>query len=169
MNLQATKIHQLQKELWTLKQQRKVASKVENQLLAKLLNMPTVEFALMETSWMEVKDVIKEAISAFAPGWSTGPYTACTCYLHLLLSLLKIFTVIWCRGWVAKWRCAEGILILKEEKSTVISQFRSISLLNVKGKIFIIISVNSQSTIRSTPLFKRVTSLECLVGSNTLV
>lgn len=57
MNLQATKIHQLQKEFWTLKQQRKVASKVKNQLLAKLLNMPTVEFALRETSWMEVEDV----------------------------------------------------------------------------------------------------------------
>lgn len=35
-----------------------------------------------------------------------------------------------------QWRSAEGVWISKEEKSTTIEQFRTISLFNVEGKIF---------------------------------
>lgn len=35
-----------------------------------------------------------------------------------------------------QWRCAEGVLIPKEEDSKRIDQFRMISMLSVEGKIF---------------------------------
>lgn len=109
--------------------------------------------------------MIKGARSASTPGPSKGPYTVYKCYPQLLLHLWKILRVIWRRGWVAKWRCGEGVWIPKEKKSTAISQFRSISLLSVERKIFISIL----STTTSTPLFRRVASLEGPVVWNTLV
>lgn len=51
--------------------------------------------------------------------------------------LWKILRVIWRRGKVAQqWRSAERVWVLKEKNSTTIQQFRTISLLNVDGKIF---------------------------------
>lgn len=55
----------------------------------------------------------------------------------LLGILWQIMRVIWRRGAVAdQWRQAEGVWIPKEEKSTKLEQFRTISLLCVEGKIF---------------------------------
>ena len=55
----------------------------------------------------------------------------------LLRTLWKILHVIWRRGAVAdQWRQVEGVWIPKEENSTKLEQFRSISLLSVEGKIF---------------------------------
>lgn len=45
--------------------------------------------------------------------------------------------MVWLRGTVSdQWRHAKGVWILKENNSTKLEQFRSISLLGVKGKIF---------------------------------
>lgn len=61
-------------------------------------------------------------------------YKRCPKLLH---HLWKILRVIWRRGKVSQqWRSAEGVWVPKEEKSTTIEQFRTISLLNVEGKIF---------------------------------
>lgn len=43
---------------------------------------------------------------------------------------------------VDSWLVAEGCFIPKEENSTGIKQFRTIPLLNVKGKIFLGILAN---------------------------
>ena len=44
---------------------------------------------------------------------------------------------MWVQNKVAKsWRRAEGVLIPKEHNATQIERFRTISLLNVEGKIF---------------------------------
>ena len=45
--------------------------------------------------------------------------------------------VVWRKGDVpVEWQQAEGIFVPKEEVSKDIGQFRTISLLNVEGKIF---------------------------------
>lgn len=92
---------------------------------------------MREPSWTEVQEVVKGARTASAPGPSGVPYTVYKRCPQLLRHLWKILRVIWRRGKVAgQWRCAEGVWIPKEENSKDISQFRTISLLSVEGKIF---------------------------------
>lgn len=80
---------------------------------------------------------MKGARTISAPGPSGVPYTVYKCCPQLLQHLWKILRVIWCRGQVAdQWRCTEGVWIPKEEDAKDISQFRTISLLSVEGKIF---------------------------------
>lgn len=99
--------------------------------------LPSVVFALREPTLSEVQEVVKGARTASAPGPSGVPYTVYKRCPQLLRHLWKILRVIWRRGKVAnQWRCAEGVWIPKEEDSKDISQFRTISLLSVEGKIF---------------------------------
>ncbi|XP_063058826.1 uncharacterized protein LOC134452393 [Engraulis encrasicolus] len=98
---------------------------------------PTVEFVMREPGWAEIQEVVKGARSASAPGPSGVPYTVYKRCPQLLRHLWKLLRVIWRRGHVAgQWRSAEGVWIPKEEDSKDISQFRTISLLSVEGKIF---------------------------------
>ncbi|KAL1266763.1 hypothetical protein QQF64_002438 [Cirrhinus molitorella] len=77
------------------------------------------------------------ARSRSAPGPSRVPYKVYKRCPVLLRILWKILRVIWRRGAVAdQWRQAEGVWIPKEENSTKLEQFRTISLLSVEGKIF---------------------------------
>ncbi|XP_049336392.1 uncharacterized protein LOC125802421 [Astyanax mexicanus] len=100
-------------------------------------DLPTMEFNLKEPSLKEVEEVVKAARSASAPGPSGTPYLVYKRCPGLLRHLWKILKVIWRRGKVAdQWRHAEGVWIPKEENSRDISQFRTISLLSVEGKVF---------------------------------
>lgn len=97
----------------------------------------TVDFVTREPSWTEVQEIVKGARTASAPGPSGVPYSVYKCCPQLLRHLWKILRVIWHSIKVAdQWRCAEGVWIPKEENSKDISQFRSISLLSIEGKIF---------------------------------
>ena len=61
-------------------------------------------------------------------------YKMCPLLLRRLWRLLK---VVWRKGDVpASWKEAEGIFTPKERNSKMVNQFRTISLLNVEGKIF---------------------------------
>ncbi|XP_035990671.1 uncharacterized protein LOC118562404 [Fundulus heteroclitus] len=98
---------------------------------------PTTEFNLKEPSLKEVEEVVKAARSASAPGPSGTPYLVYKRCPGIRRHLWRIMKVIWRRGKVAnQWRHAEGVWIPKEENSQDISQFRSISLLSVEGKVF---------------------------------
>ncbi|KAJ8333464.1 hypothetical protein SKAU_G00414720 [Synaphobranchus kaupii] len=98
---------------------------------------PTVEFNTRESTLKEVQEVVTAARASSAPGPSGVPYKVYKRCPELLRILWKILRVIWCRGTVAdQWRQAEGVWIPKEENSTMLEQFRSISLLSVEGKIF---------------------------------
>ena len=58
-------------------------------------------------------------------------------YPKLLQHLSRILRLIWRRGKVSQqWRSTEEVWVPKDEKSTTIKQFRTISLLNVDRKIF---------------------------------
>ena len=55
----------------------------------------------------------------------------------LLRRLWRLLKVVWWKGDVpASWKEAEGIFTPKEQDTKTINQFRTISLLNVEGKIF---------------------------------
>lgn len=55
--------------------------------------------------------------------------------------------VIWSKGTIpTSWRRAEGCFVPKEQGSTQINQFRTISLLSVEGKIFFAVLAKRMST-----------------------
>ena len=98
---------------------------------------PTTPLEMKEPTFAEIKQVIRKACSGSAPGPNGLPYKVyknCPTLLHRLWCLLKI---VWKKGKVPEsWKMAEGIFIPKEKNSTDVNQFRTISLLNVEGKMF---------------------------------
>ena len=85
----------------------------------------------------EVVEVVRKARAASAPGPNGIPYKLykyCPGVLRLLWNLLR---VAWKKQVIpSEWQRAVTIFIPKEQNSSMISQFRSIALLNVEGKIF---------------------------------
>ena len=88
-----------------------------------------------------------KARSCSAPGPSGIPYKVykkCPNFLRRLWQLLK---VVWRKGTVPDcWKQAEGCFVPKEKDSKTIKQFRTISLLNVEGKIFFSILANRMTS-----------------------
>ncbi|XP_062568263.1 uncharacterized protein LOC134230448 [Saccostrea cucullata] len=94
----------------------------------------------------EVADVIKKARGASAPGPNGVPYKVYKNCQRLTKRLWKLIRVIWRRDRLAdSWYRAEGCFIPKEEKSEALKQFRTISLLNVEGKIYLAILARRMS------------------------
>ena len=92
-------------------------------------HLPTTKFDLEEPSCKEVRDVVKAARSASAPGHSRipyGVYKRCPGLLQLLWGIIK---VIWWSG-----RVAESMWVLKGENSR--EQFKSIFCWILKAKSF---------------------------------
>lgn len=85
----------------------------------------------------EVAEVVRKARAASAPGpngISYKLYKYCPGVQRYLWNLLR---VAWKNQVIpSEWRRAVTVFIPKETNSTTISQFRSIALLNVEGKIF---------------------------------
>lgn len=76
----------------------------------------------------------RESSAPVPSGVPYNVYKNCTKLLHRLWRVLK---VTWRRGKDADtWRYTEGLHISKEGRSENIDQFRLISLLRVKSKIF---------------------------------
>ncbi|KAF7644984.1 hypothetical protein LDENG_00212670 [Lucifuga dentata] len=100
-------------------------------------------FNTREPTLAEVRDTVRAAQTSAAPGLSGVPYKAYKHCLRLLERLWRLIRVVWRRGRAAKqWRHAEGVWIPKEKDANDITQFRTISLLNVEGKIFFKILAN---------------------------
>ncbi|XP_052237947.1 uncharacterized protein LOC127849270 [Dreissena polymorpha] len=93
---------------------------------------PTSPLECKEPSLLEVKEGVRKARMGLAPGPNKIPYKVykmCPLLLRRLWNLLK---VIWRKGIIPdEWLHAEGIFTPKEKNSKHISQFRTISLLNV--------------------------------------
>ncbi|XP_052281306.1 uncharacterized protein LOC127878820 [Dreissena polymorpha] len=104
-----------------------------------------------EPSLLEVKEVVRKARMGSAPGPNKIPYKVykmCPLLLRRLWNLLK---VIWRKGIIPdEWLHAEGIFTPKEKNSKNISQFRTISLLKVEGKIFFAILARRLTTYLTT-------------------
>ncbi|XP_053395771.1 uncharacterized protein LOC128555950 [Mercenaria mercenaria] len=98
---------------------------------------PTTPLDIKEPTFQEVKDVVRKARAGSAPGPNGIPYKVYKMCPYLLRRLWSLLRVIWRKGKIPDcWQHAEGIFIPKEKNSTHINQFRTISLLNVEGKIF---------------------------------
>ena len=95
-------------------------------------------FDMSELQLKEVREVIRKARASSAPGLSGTLYKVYKNCPKLLLRLWKILQVFWRRRIPDQWRVAEGVWIPKEENSTQLDQFCSISLLCVEGKILLL-------------------------------
>lgn len=94
---------------------------------------PSTLFNMNEPTLKEVREVIRSARAALAPGPSRVLYKVFKNCPRLLERLWKIYRVIWRKGKVPQqWRYAEGVWIPKEENASNIKQFRTISLLSVE-------------------------------------
>ena len=98
------------------------------------------DFDMREPTLKEARDVIKKARSGSAPGPNGIAYKVYKSCEKITSRLWRLLRVIWRRGKLAdSWMEAEGCFVPKEEDSENLGQFRTISLLNVEGKIFLAI------------------------------
>ncbi|XP_056314571.1 uncharacterized protein LOC130229674 [Danio aesculapii] len=99
---------------------------------------PSILFRSEEPSWQEVNTFLRKARAKSAPGPNGIPYKVYKCCERLRRRLWKLLRVAWKKDFLAdSWLVAEGCFIPKEGNSSGIKQFRTISLLNVEGKIFL--------------------------------
>ena len=108
---------------------------------------PTTPLDVKEPSFKEITEVVKKARIGSAPGPHDIPYKVykmCPKFLRRLWNLLK---VIWRKCKVPEcWQQAEGIFTTKEKRSKHVTDFRTISLLNVEGKIFFAVLARRMTT-----------------------
>ena len=98
---------------------------------------PETPLDTKEPSLSEVQHVVKKARTGSAPGPNGIPYRVYKMCPGILRKLWTLLRVIWRKGKIPDcWKRAEGIFAPKEKDSKDIGQFRTISLLNVEGKIF---------------------------------
>ncbi|XP_052271949.1 uncharacterized protein LOC127872660 [Dreissena polymorpha] len=100
-------------------------------------NEPEKQQNATEPTLGEVKEAVKKARAASAPGPNAFPYKVYKMCPLLLKRLWRLLKVVWRKGDVPEaWKKAEGIFTPKERNYKTVNQFRTISLLNVDGKIF---------------------------------
>ena len=108
---------------------------------------PQVEFKAEPPSWKEFQAVLKKARTKSAAGPNGVPYKFyknCPGVAKLLWWYIK---GLWKKNTMSDtWRRAEGVLIPKEHGASEIGKFRTISLLNVEGKLFWKLKSNSVTT-----------------------
>ena len=101
------------------------------------VDTPETPFDSREPTFTEIKEVVKKSRSCSAPGPNGIPYKVYKQCPSLLRKLWQLLKVIWRKGTIPpEWQTAEGIFTPKEKDSKDVTQFRTISLLNVEGKIF---------------------------------
>ena len=98
---------------------------------------PFFEFNDSPPSWGEFNKHLRKTRSKSAPGPNGVPYIVykrCPGLARLLFFYLR---GMWKNKVISKsWRKAEGIFIPKEDGATSVEKFRTISLLNVEGKLY---------------------------------
>ena len=97
----------------------------------------SVEFDNSLPSWRAFNKRLRKTRSKSAPGPNGVPYLVykrCPGVARLLWSYLR---GMWKNNTMSEsWRKAEGIFIPKEDGATSVEKFRTISLLNVEGKLY---------------------------------
>lgn len=95
----------------------------------------------------EIGEVIKRAGSASVPGLNGIPCKLYKNCLQVAKILWKLIRVAWKnQAILLEWQQAVGVFIPKEQNSATISQFRSIALLNMEGKIFFSVLVRRMTS-----------------------
>ena len=85
----------------------------------------------------EFTEKLKKTRSKSAPGPNGIPYLVYKRCPEIAKLMFNYLRGLWVRNQISEsWKEAEGVLIPKEEGATDISKFRTISLLNVEGKLF---------------------------------
>ena len=96
-----------------------------------------VEFDDNPPAYKEFAKKLRKTRSKSAPGPNGVPYVVykrCPGVAKLLWNYLRL---LWKRNILSDaWREAEGVFIPKEEGANTVKKFRTISLLNVEGKLF---------------------------------
>ncbi|MEL7079400.1 MAG: Ulp1 family isopeptidase, partial [Cyanobacteria bacterium J06582_2] len=97
----------------------------------------SVEFDKGLPSWTAFNRRLRKTRSKSAPGPNGVPYLVykrCPGVARLLFSYLK---GMWKKNAISdSWQEAEGLFIPKEDGATVVEKFRTVSLLNVEGKLY---------------------------------
>ena len=108
---------------------------------------PKVQFDMKEPTFAELTEVIRNARSKSAPGYSGTSYKVYKKCPLLVKRLHKLMKVVWRQQKIPEcWKLPEGCLILKEEDSRVIKHFRTISVLSVEGKRFFSVMSHRMTT-----------------------
>ena len=98
---------------------------------------PTVDFDDSLPSWKEFNEKLQRTRNKSAPGPNGVPYLVykkCPGLARLLYGYLK---GLWRKNCISRtWREADGVFIPKEDGAKEVKEFRTISLLNVEGKLF---------------------------------
>ena len=98
---------------------------------------PEVAFNNDVPSWAEFNKHLRKTRSKSAPGPNGVPYIVykrCPKVARLLWLYLR---GMWKKNMISEsWRTAEGVFIPKEDGATSVDKFRTISLLNVEGKLY---------------------------------
>ena len=112
---------------------------------------PKTPFDTSPPRLSEIRDVLKRARSASAPGPNGLPYKVYKSCPQVTKILWKLMSVAWKKQSIpAEWQEAVGIFIPKEQNSSNISQFRTIALLNVEGKVFFSVLARRMTSFLST-------------------
>jgi hypothetical protein len=108
---------------------------------------PTVPLNSTPPTFKEVEDITKKARTGSAPGPNGVPYKVYKKCPKLLRRLWRLLQTVWRKGKIpAAWQQAEGCFVPKEKSSKEVAQFRTISLLNVEGKIFFAVLARRMTT-----------------------
>ena len=98
---------------------------------------PEVEFNNEVPTWAEFNKRLRKTRSKSAPGPNGVPYIVykrCPEVARLLWLYLR---GMWKKNMISEsWRTAEGVFIPKEDGATSVDKFRTISLMNVEGKLY---------------------------------
>ena len=85
----------------------------------------------------EFTEKLKKTRSKSAPGPNGVPYMVYKRCPEIAKIMFNYLRGLWVRNQISEaWKEAEGVLIPKEDGATDIGKFRTISLLNVEGKLF---------------------------------
>ncbi len=98
---------------------------------------PTIPFDDGELRWQEVNDFIRKARGRSAPGTNGISYRVYKNCERLRRRLWRLLKVVWRKNHLPdSFLIAEGCFVPKQEDSSSLKDFRTISLLNVEGKVF---------------------------------
>ncbi|XP_060086247.1 uncharacterized protein LOC132565620 [Ylistrum balloti] len=112
---------------------------------------PEQPFDESEPKLKEVREVIRKARAGSSPGPNGVPYKVYKNCSRLTVRLWMYLRIVWRRGRLTdSWHQAKGCFIPKEENSELLNQFRTISLLNIEGEIFIAIVAKRMTTYMLT-------------------
>ena len=100
-------------------------------------SMPEVEFENEAPSWAEFNKRLRKTRTKSAPGPNGVPYIVYKRCPGVARQLWLYLRGMWKKNEMSdNWRTAEGIFIPKENEAVKVEKFRTISLLNVEGKLY---------------------------------